>query len=120
MRAYLINSTEKTVTEVKYNGPYTEICRLGGFEMFAIVGIGEGDAIYVDDEGLLTMADETRFFQYEGYPTALAGNGVVLGSDEEGETVGATIELEDLKRKIKFGYPDEVPGPLALITKEFT
>ena len=53
--------------------------------------IGNGDIIYVDDEGLLKPLD--WFFAVKGGHQPFAGCGLVLGSNAEGETVSARIAL---------------------------
>ena len=60
--------------------------------------IGGGDVIYVDDEGLLKPMD--WFFAVKGGHQPFAGCGLVLGSDDNGDTVSARIELHELKRRI--------------------
>jgi hypothetical protein len=117
MKAYVINSTDKTVTEVEYVGDYTEIYKLGGFDNFECVYPGNGDAIYVDGEGLLTCDEDTNWFALDG-GQALAGNGVVLGTDEEGESVSPEITLKDLKKRISFGLPMNIPGTLSIVFLE--
>jgi hypothetical protein len=62
------------------------------------VAIGNGDIIYVDDEGLLKPLD--WFFAVKGSRQPFAGCGLVLGSDEVGETVSAKITIQELKRRI--------------------
>jgi hypothetical protein len=54
----------------------------------------------VDDEGLLKPQE--GFFIYEGYRQPLAGNGLVLGTDEEGESVDPKMTLEELKSRVTF------------------
>jgi hypothetical protein len=120
MKAYVINSTDKTVTEVEFKGDYTEIYKLGGFDNFEGVYLDDGDTIYVDGEGLLTANNETTWFTVKKplLSGALAGNGVVLGTDEEGESVTPKITLEDLKKKIEFGVPMNINGNTVFVTDE--
>lgn len=104
MNAYLIDPVARTITAVDYTGKYTNIYDHIEADCFDLVRINcEGDAIFVDDEGLLK--DDQSFFMYEGYPSPLAGRGLVLGSDEEGESVSPKITLEELKANVSFGAP---------------
>ena len=104
MRAILINPEVRTITEVEHNGDYKQIYEYLQCGTFTAVGIehkdGASNAIFVDDEGLLN--DPRFFFLYKGYNQPLANNGLILGSDEEGETVGTTLSLEHVKSRVRF------------------
>jgi hypothetical protein len=97
---FLIDPAARSIAPWHYNGDYRTIpptIRIGQ-SPFTIVEIGAGDVIYVDDEGLLKPLD--WFFAVKGGHQPYAGCGLVLGSDEEGETLSARIELHALKRRI--------------------
>lgn len=105
-KGYLINAENRTITLVEV-GDYKTIyplisTKLKTVDCFTVVGIEEDDSIYVDDEGLLTIQFDTPFFLYDGYPQPLAGNGLVLGTDEEGESVDPKNTLEFIRGKVKF------------------
>ena len=104
VKGLLIDPKEKTITEVQHDtADYKEIYKLIDCEPspFTIVHIGDGrDVIFVDDEGL--FKDPRYFFTIAGYPQPIAGKGLVLGGNEEGETISAEITLEDLKKVIGF------------------
>lgn len=68
--------------------------------------INDHDSILVDDEGLLKPCD--HFFNYEGSHQPFAGNGLVVGVDEEGETVACDISLEEVQAKVSFYSRQEV------------
>jgi hypothetical protein len=57
-----------------------------------------GEAIFVDDNGLLN--NPVRFFKYAGYEQPLAGKGLILGSDAEGDTIGASSKLATIKAAV--------------------
>lgn len=60
-----------------------------------------GEAVFVDDEGLLTPCD--RFFMLNGHPTQpLAGKGLLLGSNGNGDTISASTSLECIKEQVMF------------------
>ena len=100
MKAYLIDSQARTVTETDYNGDYRHIYKLIGVETFTVVRINDYDSVFVDDEGLLN--NPRYFFTLKGYPQPLAGNGLVLGCDDEGESVEPRMSLEDLRAVVGF------------------
>lgn len=101
-KGYLIDPEAKTVTHVNYDlaTGIDGIYKLIGADPFAVVQIEKRDAIYVDDEGLLR--NPRYFFKYLGYHQPLAGKGLVLGTNEEGDTVSAKIKYEDLKKRVSF------------------
>ena len=68
--------------------------------------INDHDSILVDDEGLLKRCD--HFFHYEGGHQPFAGNGLIVGVDEEGETVACDISLEEVQSKVIFYSRQEV------------
>jgi hypothetical protein len=101
-----------------------------GQSPFTIVEIGGGDVIYVDDEGLLKPLD--WFFAVKRGHQPFAGCGLVLGSNDEGETVSARIALHELKRRIlhlrivaknpirflAWDAVDPTPGPIPMTLVE--
>lgn len=87
MVGYLIDPFAQTVTPVEYDGDYRSIYKLIGCSTFTVASSSEGLDCYVDDEGLLN--GPTDFFVFEDYPQPLAGKGLVLSHDEEGDSVGA-------------------------------
>jgi hypothetical protein len=113
MRAYVIDSTNETVTEATYNGNHTEIYKLGSFDTFDVVTFNEyGDTVFVDDNGLI-IEEYPRFFKIEGTYNPLAGNGVVLGLDREtGDSVDPKISLKELQKLVSFGLPVRLGGDL--------
>ena len=107
IRAILIDPFACTVTEIEHDASdYKNVYPLLSHEtmpvrMFQIVRIGDdGDAIFVDEEGLLKPCD--RWFILRGFSQPLAGKGVVLGSDDEGETTSAKTSLITVRGLIRF------------------
>lgn len=104
MKAYLIDPFEKSINEVEYSGDYKDIYKLIDAQLFDVAYIDDNLAVYVDDEGL--FKNEQAFFQV-GY-AILAGYGLVLGTDSEGNSISPNIKLKDLVKKIKFVTQEEV------------
>jgi len=100
-KAILINPTEKTITEVDYDelGSYRQIYEFIDADLFDVVRLDDGDAIYIDDEGLYTKED---MFLYGDYPQPLAGRGLVLGTDEEGETIAPKISIDTVRQQVRW------------------
>lgn len=103
MKGYLIDPTIKTIAPVEYDGDYKSIYRLIDAQTFDVVGIDQHNGIYIDDEGLL-VDNPGPFFTATGRrgSVTIAGKGLVLGHDAEGEMVGASISIEALQAMIAF------------------
>ena len=100
MKAYLINPFAQTVTEVEYSGDYNQIYQFLNCDLFTVVEINEfGDSVFIDDEGLINGKPQ-EFFLVNGYPQPLAGMGLVLGCNQEGESTEPSITLEQLKAQV--------------------
>lgn len=108
MKAFVIDPFEKKVTEVEYDGNYENIYTLISspnhpVDTFTCVDINnQQDTVFVDDEGLLSDQNTQQFFSING--NILAGKGLVLGTNEEGESVAPSMNFEDFKKNyhIKF------------------
>lgn len=106
---YLINPFDRTVTEVPYNGDYNQIYQHIECDTFDVARVNEhGDGIFVDDEGL--FREEQRFFWIDSYPQPLAGRGLYMGCDNEGETVSPYATLDEVKAAIKWVTPIRING----------
>jgi hypothetical protein len=129
---FLIDPAARSIGPWLYNGDWRTIApaiRIGQ-SPFTIVEIGAGDVIYVDDEGLLKPLD--WFFAIKGGHQPFAGCGLVLGSNDEGESVSASIAFQELKRRIlhlrivarnpirflAWDAVDPTPGPMAMTLDE--
>lgn len=112
-KAILIDVNNKTVTEVTVTkdsegSELKSMYELIGCEMVEVVNIGEND-IYVDEEGLLNLLPSTNFFMWKGYPQPLAGNGLILGYDDNtGDSTDVTLTVEEVKNNVRFMTHREV------------
>ena len=96
LRCILIDPVAKTVTESEYDGDnYKNIYKLltdesNGLKVdtFDAVRIDEHNAIFVDDNGLLRVHEggPEFYFRY-GKGSPLVGRGLIIGNDDEGESV---------------------------------
>jgi len=72
----------------------------------AVAPLDDTNDVYVDDEGLLK--NPNRYFKY-GQRT-LAGMGLILSHDDEGESVGTTLNSAEVFENVKFlpeGHTEE-------------
>jgi len=99
MRAILIDPFTQTIEEVDYSGDYKDIYTLIQCELFSTVYCLE-DTLFVDDEGLYVK--DQRYFKVAGYPQPLAGRGLLLGTNEEGDSVDAKAKLSVIEKVIEW------------------
>ena len=101
-KAILIDVKAETITEIQV-GDYLDIQHKIGCDIFTIgMHLPDCDAIYVDDEGLLSVAPESKFFLMEGAHQPFVGNGLICGGDSEGETQNVKMTVDEVKKQIKF------------------
>ena len=100
MRAILIDPEAKTITEVQYDGNYKSIYKLIDCETFTFVGIDGENVIFVDDEGL--FKEPKHFFIWKGYPQPLSGKGLILDTDDEGDSIATDLPIDYVKSQVKF------------------
>ena len=120
MRAILIDPKHKQIMQIDYNGDYKTIYEHLSFtnsfgnshkvRAFDIVRIPVGnDGIYVDDEGLYAPEGDKNWFTYrynahemhQNIP--LVNRGLVIGCDENGDSVDCDSTVDSIKASIKWG-----------------
>ena len=101
MKAILIDVKTQEIKEVEHDGELQNIYDLLDCRTIDIVKIDDVNDIFVDDEGILT---DNLYFEYSVSDRVfqLAGSGLVLGYNKEGETIGTTLTIEDVKGKVRF------------------
>ena len=86
---------------------YTNIYQHIGADCFDCARVyPNGDGIFVDDEGLLK--NPQHFFIHRNYPSALTGKGLMLGVDNEGESIAPQTDIETLRGDIAFVSREEI------------
>lgn len=106
--AVLIDPYKNTVEDVTYNGDYRHIYELCQVRTFDFVPLQNTDDLFVDDEGLCNLTPETRFFVIEGDTQPLAGRGLILNHDKDGESIAAKFDAAYYRPRVKFYSVDEV------------
>ena len=108
MLAFLINPETENIEVVEYDGDFRNIQQMIEARLFTTVCIkydeekGISTDIYVDDEGMLDLQPTTKFFKHQDYIYPLAGKGLVLSGDTEGESISPMISKEELEKKISY------------------
>ena len=107
-KAILINVSNKTFTEITiddYKEMYDHIGN--GCRVFTVpYYLKNGDPLFIDDEGLLQENIEGGFV-IEDYPSILAGNAIVMGENDEGESSDCKSTIEHLKSIVQFVSKEE-------------
>jgi hypothetical protein len=127
IKAILLHSKNKTITEVEIRGgDIQDIYRFLEVDQFEAVGLGEINGVfvsmYVDEEGLLKEAyieeDGTKHNMFgmklKGFPNVIMGNGLIMGTDEEGESVDSPLsvsQVESLVTFVEYDDPKDRPEP---------
>ena len=87
MKALFINAEERTVEEIDFDGDYKKIQEKIGCRCFTCVELNaKQDTLYIDDEGLINGTENFFYVEGKGYCQPFAGNGLVLGTDNEGDS----------------------------------
>lgn len=100
MKAIMIDPVLNMITECEYSGDYKEIYKLIDCNTFTCVDLGFGETLYLDDEGL--FKDETYLFQMDGAYQPFAGKGLILGTDDEGDSTSTRLTPLDVAKKVEF------------------
>lgn len=104
IKGILINAKDRTVkpVEVRQHDIH-HMHDLIECQCFTCLNMNEKgtETIYVDDEGLLK--DPKHFFRMPFYPQWLAGNGLILGTNSNGESVNTKCSVEEIESQVKFG-----------------
>lgn len=102
VKGILIDPVTKTITEVEIKDyDFQKIYPLIEASTFDVVELGENDALYVDGFGLKKDPPKP-FFQWAGYHSPLSGRGLILGNDDEGDTVSTTLTVESVRDMASF------------------
>lgn len=100
-KAFLIDPELQRITQVEYSGDYKNIYEHIKADTFDCARFNaDGDGVFVDDNGLLNGPE--HFFVVEGYAQPLAGRGLVLGVNEDGESIAPRVTLEWLQAHVAF------------------
>ena len=101
MKAILIDVKTQEIKEVEHDNTLQNIYDLIDCRAFDLVRIDDVNSIFVDDEGILK---DNLYFEYSGSENVfkLAGNGLILGVDDKGESISPTLNVEDVKGKVNF------------------
>lgn len=100
MRAIKINSENRTITEVQVSSAKDIYAHLGDNVDYVCCPVlyDNNDCLYADDEGWFKETTGGYIFPDWSYP--IVNNGLILGTDDEGESVDAKTDIKELEAKI--------------------
>jgi hypothetical protein len=102
--AYLINPETKTIEAVSIDASKEHLPQIYahlGCNLVTTAPLAGSDTVYVDDEGLI-KGPVYQFFGLQGYSQPLAGRGLVVGSDGDGNDVAPALSLDEVKGRLFF------------------
>ena len=105
MKAILINPMQESIRHISYDGDPKSIYRILQCTTYeAVYRFENGDTLWIDEEGLL---NESNFaFDILGsnelWHRTYLGSAMILGVDDEGESIECKSKLDDIKIIIKF------------------
>ena len=87
MKAYLIDSVEKTVKEVNYDGTLDGMYKLMDCSMVsAPIIYPNEDTMFADDEGLFNPENTKGSFKMKNWSYPIVGKVLVVGADRNGKS----------------------------------
>lgn len=112
IKGILIDPFAKTVTDFDLNkdGGFEEINTAIGSHTFTSAAVDhESDTLYVDDEGL--FKENQKFFFLPNFSPyqPLAGKGLIVGIDDEGDSSNVKTTLQEIQNQILwYNNADEI------------
>lgn len=105
VRVIFINSKLREVTERIIKDHLTDLHEmLGGYMECPYIfdSNGQSHSLMVWEEALIQSSPPKHWFFFEGWTQPIAGNGVVLAYDKEGETIDATVSVDEIGKRVMF------------------
>ena len=99
MRAIVINAQDRTITETEIDGSLESLQEIVG-GLIEPVDLDGKHHCYVNEEGLLDQPQ--HFFMFRDGYQPLAGNGVILALDDDGNETPCTLPLDWVKERVTF------------------
>lgn len=107
MKMILIDAFNRKIRQIDREPKLETYYELIGCRTIDAVYLENQNVGYVDDEGLLS--NPQHFFHIPGIiPYPLAGNMVIIGTDDQGNDVAPHISADDISPIIQFMTIDEV------------
>ena len=101
-KAIKIDVDNQTISQVEING-LEDLQKIVEGRIEAVQYLGNGDVCFGNEEGLFCFGDQPKgWFHIEGAYQPTKGNGVIVGSTKEGESVEPKITVEEVESITEF------------------
>ena len=110
MKGILIDAYNKDVREitlVEEDSMLRQMYEIIECSTVDCIALPKSNDLWVDDEGLLTLTRDSKFFKYRNF-TPIHGKGLILGTTTEGECKSTNLKIEDVIDHVQFYTLDEV------------
>jgi hypothetical protein len=103
-KALKIDVVNQTVTNILINDLEDIYKEIGnGCQLFCCpINFDNGDTLYADDESLLRENVEGCFMM-DSWSYAIVGNAIILGTDDEGESIDCKSSIMDIYKNLIWG-----------------
>jgi hypothetical protein len=104
-KAIKINVETKKLEYITLGDDYTEIYGAigNGCDTFCVpITFENEDSMFADDESLLRENDIKGGFIMDDWHSPIVGNAIILGCDDEGNSVDCLTKIEDIQDQITF------------------
>ena len=103
MKGILIDPWTKSVTEVQIDKGLNPLYKAMDCSCItAPIILENNDTFFLDDEGLFKENSVWFCLGHRGYEFRFVGKAVVLGGDEEGDSVDAKSSIDDIRKRCTF------------------
>lgn len=100
MKAYKVDATANTISEIEISNDYREISKHIGCDLFCSAArLDNEDTLFVDDEGWLNSNVKRAFF-FRG--ELFAGNGIFVGGTRDGKSASVKTSMKKIESELKF------------------
>ena len=109
-RAILIDPFTETVSQVTLaDTKFQTLRNIIDCEIITMTGLADGIDMILDDEGLLKDSNSQAYFKFGIGSQPFAGKALIVGTDEEGETVSLpeNITTEKIFERVIFFKPSK-------------
>jgi len=107
MRAILIDPFKRAISEIDIDPSLDNLYSTLNVETITVVGWDKGNALILDDDGLLKEKADMEYFWVKGSDQPFAGRGLILG-DQYGENRPATVALEGVEKVVEWVDKEDI------------
>jgi hypothetical protein len=101
MKAIKVDVVNRKVVEIEVDGSLKAIYEAIGCSNFEMPCVLEnGDAVYCDGEAL--FSNPQNFVEIGEYSDPIAGNLLILGTNDDGESVDCSSSVEEIENDVIF------------------